>query len=186
MDRPTQADLFPYATPLTCLAACRRIEAMVLTVAPEMTPHQCDRIMCELCTAMLLLERMGTPLKIPPHPDLRGLPENVLTFCRDVERLIESWAPIATVAQCLTVLEELVHTTATVDSYSLEIRQGREWQRRQQLPSLPAPTIADPIGDRLEAARHWRAAYQPIKYEKRQPDWPDLGGIRRTYFRRRV
>lgn len=107
MTRPTpeQGELFPYARPETVLAFCRRLEAIVLTIAPEMTSQH-----------------------------------------------------------CLRALGDLSLSTATVERIALEIRQGRAWQERQQLPAIALPTSAD---DPLEEQRHWRAARRPMQYQRR-------------------
>lgn len=174
---PDQGRLFPFATPLTLVATCRRIEAMVLTVAPEMTRLQCYRMQCDLCIPTLLLERMHPAATIPPRP-IVALPETVLLYARDLERQISMVATELTQQGCAQLLRELLETTATMESISLEIRQGREWQTRHELPALPELTSFDPEADRLEEARAWRSVHKPIVYQRTQtPAWPDLGFV---------
>lgn len=167
MTLPTQGSLLPYATPTTALAACRRIEAMVLTVAPEMTYRHCNQMQGELCVVTMLIEQW-TPLaaKMPPR-SIVAAPETVLLYCRDVGRQIVTSAATLSQAQCLRLLQDLLEATAAMEQISLEIRQGSDWQTRQQLPALPTPTL-DEERDRLEEARQWRAVHKPIVYQRTQ------------------
>lgn len=54
-----QAELFPHASPETVLAYCRRLEAKILEVAPEMTPLDCQVLLQELALATLAMERLS-------------------------------------------------------------------------------------------------------------------------------
>ena len=162
-----QRDLFPYATPMTLVAACRRIEAMVLTVAPEMTRQHCFDLQCELSIPTLLIERMVPAVRIPPR-SIQARPETVLLYCRDLEQQIVTTAATLSQRDCARLLRELLETTATVETISLGIRQGREWQTRHQLPALPELTDFDPEADRLEEARAWRSVRKPIAYQRAQ------------------
>lgn len=174
---PAQGSLFPFATPQTALACCRRIEAMVLTVAPELTREQCHQMQCELSIATLLLEQMCHAAKIPPRP-IAATPENVLLYCRDLGRQIVTAATRLSHADCLRILEELLQTTATLETISELIRLTPEWQLRQMLPALPEPmpTRSREI-ERLETALHWRAPMKPIAYHSRTPALlPFVGG----------
>lgn len=59
----SQAELFPFASPETVLAYCRRLEAKVLKVAPELTPTHCLRLLGELALATTLLETISRSIE---------------------------------------------------------------------------------------------------------------------------
>jgi hypothetical protein len=162
---PEQGSLFPFATPQTALACCRRIEAMVLTVGPEMTRAQCHRMQCELSIPTLLLEQACPAAKVPPRP-INATPETVLLYCRDLGKQIVTAAPTMSRGDCVRILEELVQVAAAMEAISEAIRLGPEWQLRHMLPALPEPKPDRHVeADRLDAARHWRAPVKPIAYQ---------------------
>ncbi|HEY6141662.1 MAG TPA: hypothetical protein VI670_28205 [Thermoanaerobaculia bacterium] len=173
---PAQGSLLPYATPATALASCRQVEAITLTIAPELTARQCFDLQCALSYVTLLLEQRHLAARIPPRT-IANRPETVLLYVRDLSRQIVTIAADLTQLDCLTLLEQLVHVTTLAERISETIRTGAEWQARQRLPELPTPTL-DLELDRLEEARQWRAVRKPIVYQRTQsPAWPDLGFV---------
>jgi hypothetical protein len=163
---PVQGSLLPYATPATALASCRQIEAITLTIAPELTARQCFDLQCALGYVTLLIEQRYPAASIPPRP-IANRPETVLLYVRDLGRQIVTIATDLTQLDCLTLLEQLVHVTTLAARISETIRTGAEWQARQRLPELPTPTL-DLELDRLEEARQWRAVRRPIVYQRTQ------------------
>lgn len=59
-----QGELFPYATPETVLAYNRRLEAMILTIAPEMSRAQCLRMLEELVLATSVLDKISVDIRV--------------------------------------------------------------------------------------------------------------------------
>ena len=64
--RPEQGDLFPFAAPETVLAHCRRLEAIALTVGPELTPEQCFRMLSELALTAQIFETIARNVRRSP------------------------------------------------------------------------------------------------------------------------
>lgn len=59
-----QGELFPYAKPETVLAYCRRLEAMVLTIAPEMTKAHCLRMLEELVLSTSVMDQISVSIRL--------------------------------------------------------------------------------------------------------------------------
>lgn len=59
-----QGELFPYARPETVLAYCRRLEAMVLTIAPEMSKAHCLRMLEELVLATSVMDKISVSIRL--------------------------------------------------------------------------------------------------------------------------
>lgn len=66
MPPSTQGDLFPFAAPETVLAHCRRLEAIALAVAPELTPDQCLRMLSELALSAQVFQEIATTIRRTP------------------------------------------------------------------------------------------------------------------------
>src|ERR1051325_2953178 len=105
---PFQGSLLPYATPATAHASCRQIEAITLTIAPELTARQCFDLQCALSYVTLLLEQCHLAARIPPRT-IANRRETVLLYVRDLSRQIVTIAADLTQLDCLTLLEQLVH-----------------------------------------------------------------------------
>lgn len=80
----SQAELFPFASPETVLAYCRRFEAKVLKVGPELSPAHCLRLLGDLSLATAMLESISRSIEssfawkhretlapVPPRDDER-------------------------------------------------------------------------------------------------------------------
>jgi hypothetical protein len=87
-----QGDLFPFAAPLTVLAHCRRLEAIVLKVAPELTPEQCLRMLSELALSAQIFEHIAHTVRRSPAwiareelPPVAPLEEPLLQHWRAVK-----------------------------------------------------------------------------------------------------
>jgi hypothetical protein len=62
-----QSELFPFASPETVLAMCRRIEAKVLKIAPEIRPEDCMRLIGELSLATIVCEALEDRIRLTPE-----------------------------------------------------------------------------------------------------------------------
>jgi len=90
-----QGELFPYAKPETVLAYCRRLEAMVLTIAPEMRKADCLRMLEELVLATSVMDKISVSIRLgrewqtrhqlPEVPD-RAAPDERLEEARHWDR----------------------------------------------------------------------------------------------------
>jgi len=85
-----QAELFPHASPETVLAYCRRLEAKVLEVAPELTPHECQRLLSELTLVTLCMERLSHRIRHDmPYLRRTSLPDVVAIDAARGERIVQ-------------------------------------------------------------------------------------------------
>lgn len=61
--RPQQTELFPLAAPPTVIAASRRLEAIVYSIAPELTPEECLQMLGELALAAMRFEAIASRIR---------------------------------------------------------------------------------------------------------------------------
>ncbi len=59
----SQAELFPFASPETLLAHCRRLEALILKVGPELNGQQCLRLLGELALTTTVAETISRSIE---------------------------------------------------------------------------------------------------------------------------
>jgi hypothetical protein len=81
----SQAELFPFANPETVLAHCRRLEARVLAIAPELSKQDCTAMLAELALADLMLDSIDRRIRQTPeyHARVVELPLPVKLFAID-------------------------------------------------------------------------------------------------------
>lgn len=64
MNPSDQGDAFPYSTPETVLAHCRRLEAIALPIGPELQPHQCLRMLEVLAYAGTVFQAIAVEIRL--------------------------------------------------------------------------------------------------------------------------
>jgi hypothetical protein len=90
----SQAELFPYASPETVLAYCRRIEQKVLEVAPELTARECNRILAELTLTTLVVDKISLQIRSGMEWLRRqSLPQVIPIESARGERIVQPPAP---------------------------------------------------------------------------------------------
>lgn len=86
----SQAELFPHASPETVLAYCRRLEAKVLAVAPEMSEADCRRVLAELALATLVMDKISLAIRAAmPYLRRTSLPDVIPITAARGERIVQ-------------------------------------------------------------------------------------------------
>jgi len=125
----SQTELFPFAHPATVLCYVRRLEIMVLKVAPELTRAHCWALLADLSLTFRAMDAIRIAL-----PPVRPFTITVDTLLRQLRQLDGAMTESLRPNDCLALLGQLSATTAIMQGIGRAIERDRRWQHRQTLP----------------------------------------------------